>query len=352
MRSVSLAVNGVRHELDLEPRELLVYVLRERLGLTGTNVGCDTSSCGACTVLLNGESVKSCTLLGVQADGREVTTIEGSPTNGDAAPAPAGLPRAPRAPVRLLHARDGAWRRSASSTRTRTRARTRSGTASRATSAAAPATRTSSRPCGRGGGGRSEMATTESAAYVGVAGRAARRTPSSSPARLATSTTSAVPGMVWMAVVRSPYAHARITSVDLERGARGRGRRRRVLRRRPRRRVGGSLPWPGRSPRTSRSAALAARERQGALRRRRRRRRRRRDARAREGRGRARRGRLRAAARRHRRRGRRSSDGAPIVHDDFGTNDCYTWTLEARRGRRGSSPRRRRRSRSATASSG
>jgi aerobic carbon-monoxide dehydrogenase small subunit len=82
VRRVSLAVNGVRHELDLEPRELLVYVLRERLGLTGTNVGCDTSSCGACTVLLNGESVKSCTLLGVQADGTELTTIEGLAQNG------------------------------------------------------------------------------------------------------------------------------------------------------------------------------------------------------------------------------------------------------------------------------
>jgi carbon-monoxide dehydrogenase small subunit len=86
MRRVSLAVNGVRHELDLEPRELLVYVLRERLGLTGTNVGCDTSSCGACTVLLNGESVKSCTVLGVQADGVELTTIEGLATNGDLHP--------------------------------------------------------------------------------------------------------------------------------------------------------------------------------------------------------------------------------------------------------------------------
>jgi carbon-monoxide dehydrogenase small subunit len=82
VRRVSLAVNGARHELDLEPRELLVYVLRERLGLTGTNVGCDTSSCGACTVLLNGESVKSCTLLGVQADGTELTTIEGLAQNG------------------------------------------------------------------------------------------------------------------------------------------------------------------------------------------------------------------------------------------------------------------------------
>ena len=86
MRHVSLAVNGVQHELDLEPRELLVYVLRDRLGLTGTNVGCDTSSCGACTVLLNGESVKSCTLLGVQADGMELTTIEGLSSNGDLHP--------------------------------------------------------------------------------------------------------------------------------------------------------------------------------------------------------------------------------------------------------------------------
>jgi aerobic carbon-monoxide dehydrogenase small subunit len=82
LRRVSITVNGAEHELELEPRELLVYVLRERLGLTGTNVGCDTSSCGACTVLLDGESVKSCTVLGVQADGQEITTIEGLATNG------------------------------------------------------------------------------------------------------------------------------------------------------------------------------------------------------------------------------------------------------------------------------
>jgi carbon-monoxide dehydrogenase small subunit len=82
VRHVALTVNGERRELDLEPRELLVYVLRERLGLTGTNVGCDTSSCGACTVLLDGESVKSCTVLGVQADGHQITTIEGLASNG------------------------------------------------------------------------------------------------------------------------------------------------------------------------------------------------------------------------------------------------------------------------------
>ena len=77
MYPVALTVNGVRHELELEPRDLLVHVLRENLSLTGTNVGCDTSSCGACTVLLDGQSVKSCTILGVQADGATVTTIEG-----------------------------------------------------------------------------------------------------------------------------------------------------------------------------------------------------------------------------------------------------------------------------------
>jgi carbon-monoxide dehydrogenase small subunit len=77
MTTVRLTVNGSAHEEDVEPRTLLVSFLRETLGLTGTNVGCDTSSCGACTVLLDGESVKSCTVLAVQADGSEVTTIEG-----------------------------------------------------------------------------------------------------------------------------------------------------------------------------------------------------------------------------------------------------------------------------------
>ena len=82
MRNVALTVNGTRHELELEPRELLVYVLRDRLRLTGTNVGCDTSSCGSCTVLVDGASAKSCTLLGVQADGAEITTIEGLAESG------------------------------------------------------------------------------------------------------------------------------------------------------------------------------------------------------------------------------------------------------------------------------
>ena len=74
---ISLTVNGTSQSHDVEPRLLLVHYLREVVGLHGTNVGCDTSSCGACTVLLDGESVKSCTLLAVQADGSDVTTIEG-----------------------------------------------------------------------------------------------------------------------------------------------------------------------------------------------------------------------------------------------------------------------------------
>ena len=86
MRNITITVNGVRRELDVEPRQLLVYTLREQLGLTGTNIGCDTTSCGACTVHLDGESVKSCTVLAVQADGHEITTIEGLASNGELHP--------------------------------------------------------------------------------------------------------------------------------------------------------------------------------------------------------------------------------------------------------------------------
>jgi carbon-monoxide dehydrogenase small subunit len=83
MTRISLTVNRVRQEAEVEPRTLLVFYLREQLGLTGTNVGCDTSSCGACTVLMDGRSVKSCTVLAAQADGCEITTVEGLAPNGD-----------------------------------------------------------------------------------------------------------------------------------------------------------------------------------------------------------------------------------------------------------------------------
>jgi aerobic carbon-monoxide dehydrogenase small subunit len=86
LREIAITVNGESHSAEVEPRQLLVYFLREQLGLTGTVVGCDTSSCGACTVLMDGESVKSCTVLAVQADGHEVTTVEGIGEIGDLHP--------------------------------------------------------------------------------------------------------------------------------------------------------------------------------------------------------------------------------------------------------------------------
>jgi aerobic carbon-monoxide dehydrogenase small subunit len=83
---VKLRVNGVEHHLAVEPRLLLVHALRDRLDLTGTHVGCDTSNCGACTVHMDGQAVKSCTVLAVQADGVEVTTIEGLGSEGELHP--------------------------------------------------------------------------------------------------------------------------------------------------------------------------------------------------------------------------------------------------------------------------
>ncbi len=83
---VSVSVNGTTYSRQVEPRDLLVYFLREDLGLTGTHVGCDTSQCGACTILVDGRPVKSCTMFAVQADGRILTTVEGLATNGTLTP--------------------------------------------------------------------------------------------------------------------------------------------------------------------------------------------------------------------------------------------------------------------------
>ncbi len=83
---IRVTVNGTAHESEVEPRTLLVHYVREVLGLTGTNIGCDTSSCGACSLHLDGEAVKSCTLLAVQADGHEITTIEGLARDGELHP--------------------------------------------------------------------------------------------------------------------------------------------------------------------------------------------------------------------------------------------------------------------------
>ena len=83
---ISVTVNGTVRESDVEPRTLLVHYVREVLGLTGTNIGCDTSSCGACSLHVNGEAVKSCTMLAVQADGQSITTIEGLAVDGEMHP--------------------------------------------------------------------------------------------------------------------------------------------------------------------------------------------------------------------------------------------------------------------------
>jgi carbon-monoxide dehydrogenase small subunit len=89
--SVKIRVNGILHEAEVEPRLLLANFLRETCGLTGTHVGCETSVCGACTVLVDGQAVKSCTIFAVQADGAEVTTVEGLATNGEMHPVQEGF---------------------------------------------------------------------------------------------------------------------------------------------------------------------------------------------------------------------------------------------------------------------
>lgn len=85
-QSTTMTVNGEQHTHEVEPRLLLVHYLREVLGLTGANIGCDTSQCGSCTVLMDGEAVKSCTVLALQADGSDITTIEGVARNGELHP--------------------------------------------------------------------------------------------------------------------------------------------------------------------------------------------------------------------------------------------------------------------------
>lgn len=90
-KAISVSVNGVNHEHEVEPRLLLVHYLRDVLGLTGTHIGCETSMCGACTILVDGQAVKSCTVLAVQADGAEIKTIEGLMKNGELHPMQEGF---------------------------------------------------------------------------------------------------------------------------------------------------------------------------------------------------------------------------------------------------------------------
>ena len=139
-----MTVNGTAQEHDVEPRTLLVQYLREACGLTGTKVGCDTSSCGACTVLVDGESVKSCTMLAAQADGAAVTTIEGLAERRRVAPGAAAFHE--HHGLQCGYCTAGmVMARSRCSTRSRTRPSATCASASRATSAVAPATTTSSK---------------------------------------------------------------------------------------------------------------------------------------------------------------------------------------------------------------
>ncbi|MCI0529902.1 MAG: (2Fe-2S)-binding protein [Nitrospira sp.] len=89
--NVAVTVNGIEHKAEIEPRLLLVHFVRDVLGLTGTHIGCDTTNCGACTVVLNGRAVKSCTLFAVQADGQEILTVEGLEKNGELHPLQEGF---------------------------------------------------------------------------------------------------------------------------------------------------------------------------------------------------------------------------------------------------------------------
>ena len=144
---VTVAVNGEEHTRDVEPRMLLVHFLRDELRLTGTHWGCDTSNCGTCVVLMDGEPVKSCTVLAATAAGHEIRTVEGLEVDGVLDPVQRGLQRGARAAVRLLHLRDDADRpRAAGPPRGAGRGRSptrRSARRSPARSAAAPATRRS-----------------------------------------------------------------------------------------------------------------------------------------------------------------------------------------------------------------
>ena len=146
---LQLVVNGEPRTLEVEGRTLLVYALRDGLGLTGTHVGCDTSQCGACTVLVDGRAVKSCTMLALQAEGAAITTIEGLARGRRAASDPARVRRAARPPVRLLHAGDDPHCRQTCSRAIPTPTTTRSAARCAATTAAAPGTTPSSTRCAR-----------------------------------------------------------------------------------------------------------------------------------------------------------------------------------------------------------
>ena len=143
-RKISLTINGKPYTDEVEPRLLLIHYLREVAGLTGPHIGCETSICGACTVMLDGKAVKSCTMFAVQADGASVLTIEGLAANGKLRPGAGGFLERARPAMRLLHAGHDPDRQAAAGATIRTPPTMKSATASKATCAAARAISTSS----------------------------------------------------------------------------------------------------------------------------------------------------------------------------------------------------------------
>ena len=228
---VSVTVNGQCSTAEVEPRLLLVHFLRDNLGLTGTHVGCDTSNCGACTVHLDGEAVKSCTVLAVQADGAEVTTIEGMADGRRPAPAAGGLLGRARPAVRLLHAGHDHGRRRPARSATRTRARTSppglDGNLCRCTgyhNIVKAVLDGAPEPRGRGGAGMSRSprphATEQRLRRPGAAPQGG---PAADHRRGPLRRRHHAAGDAVVAFVRSPEAHAKIVSIDTSaaRGARG-----------------------------------------------------------------------------------------------------------------------------------
>ena len=222
-RTIGLTVNGRRVEEDVEPRLLLVQFLRDRLGLTGTHVGCDTSNCGACTVHLDGEAVKSCTVLAVQADGCEVTTIEGLAQDGELHPMQRAFHE--EHALQCGYCTPGHDHERGLPARAEPRPE-RGGDAPRPRGQPLPLHRVPEhRPCACSPRPRrSAMATDDE---LGASAQSVLR---KEDAPLITGQGRYVddiklPGMAFAAFVRSPHAHARISSIDSS-AARGHARRR------------------------------------------------------------------------------------------------------------------------------
>ena len=344
MARVSLTVNGVRYTEDVEPRLLLVHLIRDKLGLTGTHVGCDTSNCGACTVHVDGDAVKSCTLLAVQADGAEVTTIEGLGSEGDLHPMQEafwehhGLQCGYCTPGMIMAGADLIAKNPSPSEEEVREAL--AGNLCRCTGYHNIVKAVLSASEGVPG-----MSATEQATPTGKwVGQAMRR---KEDPRMITGQGRyvddvVVPGMLYAAFVRSPEAHAKIVSIDVEGRARGRGRARRLHRR-------------GRRPRVAPSDGLGAARRRDQVAR---------DLAAGQGHGRSYVGQAVAVVLGSDKYGvvdaaeqvfvdyeplpvvvdpeKALEAGSPLVHEDLGTNQTHEWSIgggdmdgRVGRGRRG-----------------